>query len=114
MCGTPIGTIRRVQNVTHQSTLKWVYTQRVRNVRGDQMQTVNVRETRQRLSHLLDAVAAGEEIMIMRNGEPAAVLVAPSAGSVVFEDHSALRAELPPMIGTAAESVRQLRDEERF
>lgn len=79
------------------------------------MQTVNVRETRQRLSHLLDAVAAGEEIMIMRNGKPAAVLVAPtSAESVAFEDHSAFRAELPPITGTAAESVRQLRDEERF
>jgi len=43
------------------------------------MQTINVRETREKLSSLLDAVLAGEEIVILRNGKPAARLTAPRA-----------------------------------
>ena len=39
------------------------------------MQKVNVREARQQISRLLDAVALGEEIVIMRHGKPAARLL---------------------------------------
>jgi len=39
------------------------------------MKTVPVYEAKTRLSALLDAVAAGEEITITRNGHPAAMLV---------------------------------------
>ena len=38
--------------------------------------TVNVREAKSRLSRLLARVEAGEEIVIARNGKPAARLVA--------------------------------------
>ena len=41
------------------------------------MQTVNVREARARISQLLDAVEAGEEIIIQRNGKPVAQLDIP-------------------------------------
>ena len=35
------------------------------------MQTINVRETREKLANLLDAVASGEEIVILRHGADA-------------------------------------------
>lgn len=78
------------------------------------MQTINVRETRERLSHLLDAVASGEEITILRNGKPAARLTAPRSEHVRFLDRSALRRAVPPARESAADVVRALRDEERY
>lgn len=78
------------------------------------MQTTNVRETRERLSHLLDAVAAGEEITILRHGKPAARLTAPHVEQVRFLDRSALRRALPPSRESAADAVRILRDDERY
>ncbi len=78
------------------------------------MQAINVRETRERLSHLLDAVAAGEEIMILRHGKPVARLTAPRAEQVRFLDRSALRHALPPAEESAVEVVRNLRDGERY
>jgi prevent-host-death family protein len=78
------------------------------------MQAVNVRETREKLAALLDAVAAGEEILILRNGRPVARLTSPPPEAVTFPDRSALRSGLPPMQGSAASAVRASRDEERF
>ena len=78
------------------------------------MKTINVREGREKLSHLLDAVAAGEEIVIVRHGKPVARLTAPQSETVRFPDRSGLRASIPPAEETAAEIVRNLRDEERY
>jgi prevent-host-death family protein len=78
------------------------------------MQTINVRETREKLSSLLDAVLAGEEIVILRNGKPAARLTAPPRASIQFPDRTSLRATLPPCHERASQTVRTLRDEERF
>lgn len=78
------------------------------------MQTTNVRETREKLSHLLDAVAAGEEIVILRRGTPAARLTAIAPDAVQFPDRTALRDMLPPVRESSAQTVRSLRDEERF
>jgi prevent-host-death family protein len=78
------------------------------------MQTINVRETREKLSSLLDAVLAGEEIVIVRNGKPAARLTAPLPDTVQFPDRSELRAALPPSAQSSGDTVRILRDEERF
>ena len=78
------------------------------------MQTINVRETREKLASLLDAVLAGEEIVIMRNGKPAARLTAPPCESIQFPDRSSLRATLPPCHERASKTGRNLRDEERF
>jgi prevent-host-death family protein len=78
------------------------------------MQTINVRDTRERLSSLLDAVAAGEEIVILRRGRPVARLSPPQPETIQFIDRSELRACLPKSKETAAEVVRCLRDEERF
>jgi len=43
--------------------------------------SVGVHEAKTHLSRLLDAVAAGEEVLITRRGQPAARLVALRAGS---------------------------------
>jgi prevent-host-death family protein len=81
---------------------------------GETMQRVNVREARQQISRLLDAVAAGEEIVIMRRGKPAARLLPASeneTGPMRFSDRSTFRAMIPPAKLTAAELIREMRDE---
>ena len=78
------------------------------------MQRVNVREARQQISRLLDAVAVGEEIVIMRRGKPAARLLPAlevETGKVHFPDRSALRAMVPPAKLLAAKLIREMRDE---
>ena len=57
------------------------------------MQKVNVREARQQISRLLDAVAAGE------------------TGRMRFPDRSTLRAMVPPAKLPAAKLIREMRDE---
>jgi prevent-host-death family protein len=80
------------------------------------MPTVNVREARARISQLLDAVEAGEEIIIKRNGNPVARLVPikSSHTAVQFPDRRAFRRRLPPSREDSANLVRKLRDNERF
>ena len=78
------------------------------------MQTINVRETREKLSNLLDAVAAGEEIVILRHGKPAARLTAALPEKIQFPNRSELRASLPPSRESSAQAVRELRDDERY
>jgi len=78
------------------------------------MQTINVRETREKLSKLLDAVAAGEEIVILRHAKPAARLTAAYPTAIQFLDRSGLRASLPPSQESSAQTVRELRDEECY
>ena len=78
------------------------------------MQKVNVREARQQISRLLDAVAQGEEIVIIRHGKPAARLVPMpevETARIRFPDRSALRAKIPPVKVSAVEVVRKMRDE---
>ena len=75
---------------------------------------LNIRETREQLSRLLDAVAAGEEVIVTRRGRVAARLVRADENGVRFPDRSALRDALPPMQESASETVRALRDEARY
>ena len=78
------------------------------------MQRINVREARQQISRLLDAVAVGEEIVIMRHGKPAARLLPVSeveTGKRCFPDRSALRSMVPPAKLSATELIREMRDE---
>jgi prevent-host-death family protein len=80
------------------------------------MQTVNVREARAQISQLLDAVEAGEEIIIQRNGKPVAQLVPvkSSRSMVHFPDRRAFRQRFPPSREDSVDLVRMLRDNERF
>lgn len=78
------------------------------------MKAVNVREARQHMSALLDAVQRGEEIIIQRRGRPVARL-APMKGSARrFPDRSALRSRIRCSSVSSVKVVRQLREEERY
>lgn len=78
------------------------------------MEKVSVREARERLAHLLDTVASGEEVIIVRRGKPAARLTTVRKPRWQgFPDRSALRASLPKSTSSAAQTVRKLRDNER-
>lgn len=78
------------------------------------MEKVSVREARERLAHLLDTVASGEEVVIVRRGKPAARLTAVHKSRWKgFPDRGPLRASLPKARKSAADTVRKLRDEER-
>jgi len=78
------------------------------------MQTINVSKTRKKLAKLLDAVASGEEIIIMRHGKPAARLTPVLPESVAFPDRSKLRASLPPASESGAMAICALRNDERY
>lgn len=78
------------------------------------MLTVNVRETRERLSSLLDAVAAGEEVLILRNGKPAARITSPGRATVPFINRADLRRSLPAAQESAVSTVSRLRDNARY
>lgn len=73
-----------------------------------------VRETREKLSHLLDEAAAGEDVVITRRGLPVARLSALQPEPPRFPERQALRQSLPAARETAADLVRDLRDTERF
>lgn len=79
------------------------------------MQEIGVRELRRRISHFLNAAQAGEEVVIMQRGKPAARLVPlenrDSQNATHFPDRSAFRDALPAACESSAELVRQLRDE---
>jgi prevent-host-death family protein len=78
------------------------------------MPEVNVRDTRDRLARLLDAVEAGEEVVVTRRGTPVARLVPVDAHVMTpFPDRSDLRASLPPMRTSAVDVVRALREDRR-
>lgn len=53
------------------------------------MRTVTAMDMRKRLGEILDAAAAGERIMIERDGRPMAVLVTPEAADRLDEDEQA-------------------------
>ena len=78
------------------------------------MRSVNVTETREQLAKLLDAVEAGEEVVILRRDRPVARLVPIEGSMVPFLDRSDLRGEIPPMAEPVGQFVRELRNEERF
>ena len=84
------------------------------DVQEETVRSVNVSETRENLADLLTAVEAGEEIIIMRRDQPIAKLVALDKPRSPFRDRSQFRSEIPPMKTSAAQTVRELRDSERY
>lgn len=81
---------------------------------GHVMRTVNAGEVREKLALLLDEVASGEVIIVMRHGKPAARLTPIPPESVTFPDRSELRTSLPPSQESAAVTIRALRDDDRY
>ncbi len=78
------------------------------------METINVREARERLSAVLDRVEAGEEVVIMRRDRPVARLIRAQSRWTEFPSRAALREALPPMREPVEDAIRALRDAERF
>ena len=78
----------------------------------------SIREARQKLSHLLNAVEQGQEIEITRRGRVIARLAPPrerpddrGTAAARAEERKALRASLPPTQTSAADLIREQRDE---
>jgi prevent-host-death family protein len=80
------------------------------------MRKVGLAEAKAQLSALLDAVEAGEEVVITRRGRPVARVVrerpaAPAATGWVERLRELHRDQLP-LQGSAVELLRELRDQE--
>lgn len=78
------------------------------------MRKVSVREARAQIARLLEAVEAGEEVVITRRGEPVARLVGLSAESpreISFPSRTKLRGSLPPSKQSSNRLVRELRED---
>jgi prevent-host-death family protein len=75
---------------------------------------VSVREARAELAALLDAVVAGEDVVITRRGKPVArlTLVEPARpDEIAFPSRRAMRDRMPPSKMSSTQVIRQLRDE---
>jgi len=78
------------------------------------VETINVRDMRERISKVLDRVQSGQEVIVMRRGKPAARIVKPEVQHSPFRGRQALRAAIPPMQRSSKEEARDLRNGERF
>ena len=80
------------------------------------MRMVGLAEAKAGLSALLDAVEAGEEVVITRRGRPVARVVREQPRSANPHDWPArlraLHGDQPEPSGSAVELLRQLRDQE--
>jgi prevent-host-death family protein len=81
------------------------------------MRSVGLAEAKAKLSALLDAVEAGEEVVITRRGQPVARVVREQPRSDQAPDWPArlraLHGDQPGPAGSAVELLRELRDQER-
>jgi prevent-host-death family protein len=75
------------------------------------MVQVTVAEAKTRLSSLLDAVEAGEAVVITRRGKPIAELVPRCSVRDLLPQLEALRASLPEQPTSGVETIRAVRDE---
>jgi antitoxin (DNA-binding transcriptional repressor) of toxin-antitoxin stability system len=76
--------------------------------------TLTATEVARNFSHVLNRVAAGEEIEIVRNGAPIAVLSAPRARTLPASRLRALLQSLPPVDEDFAEDLRRIRRESGY
>jgi prevent-host-death family protein len=74
---------------------------------------VTVAEAKTQLSSLLDAVEAGESVVITRRGKPIAELVPRCCVRDLLPQLAALREALPKQQDSGVETMRMLRDESR-
>lgn len=80
---------------------------------GD-MKEVNVRDAREQLSSILKEVERGEEVCILRRGRPVARVVRPAGEPPGFRSRANLRQSVPAMREVSVDTVRTLRDTERY
>ena len=77
------------------------------------MVQVTVAEAKTQLSSLLDAVEAGEAVVITRRGKPIAELVPRCSVRDLLPQLAALRDALPKQQDSGVETIRVLRDDSR-
>ena len=79
------------------------------------MLRVSVQQARKDMSRLLDAVVAGDQVIITRRNKPVARLTGIDTlnhqGTVQFPDRTAFRSRLPEAETTSVRLVRNLRNE---
>lgn len=78
------------------------------------MQRINVREARQHIGRLLDAVSAGEEVIITRRGKPVAKLLQfqeQRQEDAFFPRRREFRESIPEGLRSSTEEIRTIRDE---
>jgi prevent-host-death family protein len=78
------------------------------------MQRINVREARQHIGRLLDAVSAGEEVIITRRGKPVAKLLQfqeQGQEAAFFPRRKEFRESIPQALRSSTEEIRTIRDE---
>lgn len=79
------------------------------------MSEINVRDARRHFKALLDRVAAGEEVVLLRHGKPVARLVPPEAGAPErLPDLSDFRASMAIREGSLRDAVIAERREARY
>ena len=78
------------------------------------MTTVSIREARIHLSELVDAANRGETVVITRHGRTVARLSPPSPAKESFPDLAKFRASLKVKGKPLSQTVRELRDQERY
>ncbi len=77
------------------------------------MVQVTVAEAKTQLSSLLDAVEAGEAVVITRRGKPIAELVPRCSVRDLLPQLAGLREGLPEQQASGVETMRALRDDSR-
>lgn len=75
------------------------------------MLEINVREARKNLSELLDRVARGEEVIVLRRGEAVARVSRPQKPRRKLPSLAAFRARIAAGKHSSTDLVRQERDE---
>jgi prevent-host-death family protein len=75
------------------------------------MVRLSATEVARRFSDVLNRVAAGEEVEIVRNGAPVAVLSPPRARLLPASRLRTLLASLPPADDAFADDLREIRSE---
>jgi prevent-host-death family protein len=75
------------------------------------MMQVTVAEAKTQLSSLLDAVEAGQAVVITRRGKPIAELVPRCTVRDLLPQLETLRASLPEQLCSSVDTIRALRDE---
>jgi antitoxin (DNA-binding transcriptional repressor) of toxin-antitoxin stability system len=76
--------------------------------------TLTATEVARNFSDVLNRVVAGEEIEIVRNGSPIAVLSAPRARTLPASRLGTLLQSLPPVDEDFAEDLRRIRRESGY
>ncbi len=76
------------------------------------MGTVTLAEAKTHLSHLLDQVAAGEEVVITRRGHPVAKISPIVEGKRPVRSLAGFRRGMPARSEPSAALIRQIRNED--